>query len=59
MDFFSEDAFDNRREFIVDFYRGQRENVERVYDYLTEKEMDRFVEECAERIYRTLMDEYL
>jgi len=59
MDFFSEDAFDNRRGYIVNFYRGQRENVERVYNYLTEDEMDRFVDECAGLVCQTLRVEYL
>lgn len=33
MDIFAEDAFENRREYIIGFYRGDRENIEREYIY--------------------------
>lgn len=59
MDFFSTDAFDNRREYIVGFYHGGRENVQREYTYLKEEEMDRFVEECADKIVQMLKEGYL
>ena len=47
MDIFAEDAFDNRREYIVEFYSEKRENLEREYPYLNEEQMDKFVEEAA------------
>ena len=58
MDFFGEDAFDDRRKYIVGFYRGEREDIQREYIYLKEEEMDRFVEECAEGIVQILKNEY-
>lgn len=59
MDFFSNDAFENRRKYITDFYSGKRENLEREYTYLKEEEMDRFVDESAEKISRMLYEKYL
>lgn len=47
MDIFAEDAFDNRREYIVGFYSERRENLEREYPYLNEGQMDKFVEETV------------
>lgn len=44
MEEFSEDAFDNRRAYITDFYLQGKENLDREYPYLTEAEMDAFVE---------------
>ena len=59
MDFFSEDAFENRRQYITGFYGDGRENLEREYTYLKEEDMDSFVEESAEKIRQILKDEYL
>jgi hypothetical protein len=59
MDFFSVDAFDNRREYIISYYSSKRDNLEREYPYLNEKEMERFVDESSEKIYRILKEEYL
>jgi len=59
MDFFSNDAFENRRKYITGFYSGERENLEREYTYLKEEEMDKFVDESAERISQILKEEYL
>lgn len=50
MDIFAEDAFDKRRGDIAGFYRGGRDNLEREYPYLTEREADAFVGECVEAI---------
>lgn len=47
MNIFAEDAFDNRREYIVGFYSERRGNLEREYPYLNEKQMDKFVEETV------------
>ena len=50
LDIFAEDAFDNRREYIVGFYGEKRENLEREYSYLNEGQMDKFVEMAAETL---------
>lgn len=44
MEEFSPDAFDNRREYITSFYLQKNDNLDRAYPYLTEAEMDAFVE---------------
>ena len=54
MDIFAEDAFENRREYITGFYRGGREDIEREYQYLTEAQADRFVEDCVEAVLEKL-----
>lgn len=59
IDFFSDDAFENRRKYIIDFYSSERNNLEREYTYLKEEEMDRFVDESAEEISQILKEEYL
>ncbi len=59
MDFFSTDAFDNRREYITGFYSEPRDDLEREYKYLEENEMERFVNESVEEILRILTQEYL
>lgn len=59
IDFFSNDAFDNRREYIISFYSNERADLEREYTYLNEKEMDRFVDVSVEKIRQILMEEYL
>lgn len=43
MDIFSEDAFDNRREYITGFYLREKGNLDREYPYLTGAEADEFV----------------
>lgn len=50
MEEFAPDAFDNRRQYITGFYLDGKENLDREYLYLTEKEMDAFVEEAAAEI---------
>jgi hypothetical protein len=59
MNFFNTDAFDNRREYITGFYSNKRDNLEREYTYLNEKEMNRFVDETSAKIYKILKIEYL
>ncbi|MDT8718437.1 zinc dependent phospholipase C family protein [Clostridium sp. 19966] len=58
MNFFSSDAFENRRKYIIGFYSEERKNLEREYIYLKEEEMDRFVEEGAEKISQILKEDY-
>ncbi|MDF2905235.1 MAG: hypothetical protein K0R34_556 [Herbinix sp.] len=59
IDFFSADAFDNRREYITSFYSEVRDNIEREYNYLNEIEMAQFVEETVKRIYISITEDYL
>jgi len=59
MDFFSDDAFENRRKYITNFYSSERDNLEREYTYLKEEEMDRFVDESVKKISQILKEEYL
>lgn len=59
MEEFSEDAFDNRRVYITDFYLQGKENLDREYPYLTEQEMDAFVTEASEQIFSLLPETYL
>lgn len=57
MEEFSPDAFDNRRMYITDFYLQGKENLDREYPYLTEAEMDAFVEHSVSEI-RTQLNTY-
>lgn len=50
MNIFTEDAFDNRRNYIVGFYSEKRENLEREYPFLNEKQMDQFVTETTDTV---------
>lgn len=50
MEEFSKDAFDNRRAYITDFYLQGKENLDRVYPYLTESQMNAFVESAVREI---------
>ena len=50
MDIFSEDALDNRRAYITGFYLQPPEGLDREYPYLTETQMDSFVEETSQWI---------
>lgn len=54
MDEFSADAFDNRRAYITDFYLQENDHLDREYPYLTEAEMDAFVENSATEILNCL-----
>ena len=50
MDAFSEDAFENRREYICGYYRSDNHgDLHRNYQYLTKERSDRFVEETVEK----------
>lgn len=55
MDIFSEDAFENRRQYITGFYRAGRDNLEREYPYLTEAQAEKFVEQTVEKIATMLI----
>ena len=58
MEEFSPDAFDNRRQYITDFYLEGREGLDREYTYLTEAEMDDFTNRTAEAIFDILHTKY-
>ena len=54
MEEFSADAFDNRRVYITDFYLQENDHLDRDYPYLTEAEMDAFVESSVAEIQNIL-----
>ena len=54
IDFFPADAFDIRREAVTSFYLSPGDDPDREYRFLSEAEMDRFVEECTARILEVL-----
>lgn len=54
MEEFSSDAFDNRRQYITDFYLQENHHLDREYPYLTEAEMDAFVENSVTEILQML-----
>lgn len=56
LDFFSPDAFDNRRQFITSHYLAGKEGVCREYDYVTQDEMDAFVVETAEKAAKWILE---
>ncbi|NLB32678.1 MAG: zinc dependent phospholipase C family protein [Tissierellia bacterium] len=58
LDFFSIDAFDIRREYITGFYNGKKDTLDREYPYLTEEEMDLFVDKSADKIAHIIKKEY-
>lgn len=58
MDFFEEDAFNNRRVYITGFYSENREDLDRKYYYLSEEQMERFVEECSKVILQIIKEDY-
>ena len=50
MDIFTTDAFDQKRAYIADFYGQKRSNLNREYPYLSEQQMDSFVDQAADRM---------
>ena len=54
MDIFAPDAFDNRRSYITSFYLEEAEDLDRAYTYLTEAEIDRFIDRCVSHILEVL-----
>ncbi len=53
---FSEKAFENRKAYIVGFYREEHHNLEREYPYLSEEHYNAFVEEGCSKIKEWLSD---
>lgn len=54
MDIFSEDAFDNRREYICGFYRGEHGELCRDYPYLSPEQADWFVAQTTQKVTAAL-----
>ena len=54
MEEFAADAFDNRRQYITDFYLQGKDNLDREYSYLTETQMNEFVENSVVKILQML-----
>ena len=48
-----QNEFQNRREYICEFYRAGRKDLDREYPYLTEQRMDAFVAECTDFIQKS------
>ena len=56
MDMFGKDAFDNRREYICNYYRGDAHgDLYREYKYLSKKQADSFVKETSDKITAKLI----
>ncbi len=50
LDIFSPDAFDLKRQVIIDFYADPSDDLDREYVYLTPEDMDGFIDRAAEYI---------
>lgn len=48
LEFFAEDAFANRQEYITDFYGEKRNDIHREYPYLDKQRMSEFVAQAVE-----------
>lgn len=57
MDEFSEDAFDNRRVAITEFYREREVDLDREYNYMTEQEKEWLVSGIVEGVVNRLKEE--
>lgn len=57
LDFFAEDAFIQRKKFIIEFYRKGVEMVEERETYISMEEMDTFVKYAVEQIIETVSEE--
>lgn len=55
---FAPDAFDNRRAYITSFYHEPNDHLDREYSYLTEAQMDAFVENSTAEITRLLQNDF-
>ena len=58
MEEFSSNAFDDRRAYITGWYMEGKENLDRAYPYLTEAEMDAFVDKTSRSILALLQTKY-
>lgn len=56
MEEFAPDAFDNRRQYITSFYLEPNDHLDREYPYLTQVQMDAFVDSAVEEILGILKE---
>ena len=55
LDIFSKDAFENRRQYICGFYRGEEHgDLTRAFRYLTPRQAQSFVDDTAQRLLRQI-----
>jgi hypothetical protein len=54
LNYFSDTAIEKRIKYISDFYNSDHDNLEREYLYLTEEQMNIFIEEATEEIKKDL-----
>lgn len=54
LDFFAEDAFEQRKKFIVEFYRKGVETMEERETYISPEELDEFVERAVDGIIEAI-----
>lgn len=59
VDFFSENAFEERRSFILSFYADGVANIEEHYTYLSKEELDVFVTSAVNEIITQLQSDLL
>lgn len=57
MEFFAEDAFVQRKKFIIEFYREGVEKVKERETYISLDELDIFVEYALEEIIEAVKEE--
>ena len=57
LDFFAEDAFAQRKKFIIEFYRKGVEKVEERETYISQEELDTFVEYAVEQVIKAINEE--
>ncbi|MFD3158759.1 zinc dependent phospholipase C family protein (plasmid) [Haloimpatiens sp. FM7330] len=55
LDYFPHKAFERQVKYITDFYLGENEETKENFIYLTEKEMDNFVEQSTDTIREAIM----
>ena len=56
LDFFSEDAFEQRKQYIVEFYRNGADTVKEREMYISPEELDAFVEDAVAEILGGVRD---
>lgn len=56
LDYYPKGAFTKKVKYISDYYLGENEETKENFIYLTEKEMDKFIEEASDSIYNRLKE---
>ena len=54
MDFFAEDAFVQKKKFVIAFYREGVEKIKERETYISPEELEAFVEYAVEKIIKTV-----